>query len=84
MEMLNPDAINGLVKLPLETAQVEALAMIGQKNFKVKAAKKNRLIRDISVARSANEVCRIMYFTYLAGEGLSVTGSTWQSHFKEV
>lgn len=84
MEMLNTDQINDLVNQPLHTAQSNAVNMINSEAFKIKAAKKNRLLFDIQRARTSDEVCRIMYFTYLAGTGLGVTGSSWQSHYRTV
>ena len=84
MEMLNTDQINDLVNQPLPMAQANAANMINSEVFKIKAAKKNRLLFDIQRARTSDEVCRIMYFTYLAGTGLGVTGSTWQSHYRGV
>ena len=83
-EQLDTDQINDLINLPLHQAQANALSMISGSQFKVKAAKKNRLNYDIRKARSSDEVCRIMYYTYLAGTGLGVTGSSWQSHYKNV
>lgn len=83
-ELLDTDQINDLVNLSLSNAQANAISMINSEAFKVKAAKKNRLIYDIQRARTSNEVCRIMYFTYLAGTGLGVSGSSWQSHYKDV
>lgn len=84
LEVLDTDQINNLVNLSLTDAQSNAISMINGDTFKVKVAKKNRLIYDIQRARTSNEVCRIMYFTYLAGTGLGVTGSSWQSHYKDI
>ena len=84
IEVLDTDKINNLVNLSLADARANAISMINSEVFKVKTAKKNRLIYDIQRASTPAEVCRIMYFTYLAGTGLGVTGSSWQSHFKEV
>lgn len=84
MEALNTDQINDLVNLPLHMAQANAVVMINSENFKIKPAKKNRLLYDIQHARSSSDVCFIMYRTYLAGTGLGVPGSTWQSHYRSV
>lgn len=84
METLNSDQINDLVNQPLNVAQANAANMINSEVFKIKATKKNRLLFDIQRARTSNEVCRIMYYTYLAGTGLGVTDSSWQSHYRGV
>ena len=77
---LDTNQINDLVTLSLEDSQTKALEMLNQCTFK-NGSKKVHLQRDIQKARKAEEVCRIMYFTYLAGEGLSVTGSEWQKNY---
>ena len=81
-ELLDSNKINELVNLDLADAQANAISMMSAPNFKIKAAKKAQLIEDIKNARRSSEVCRIMYYTYLAGEGLSVVGSKWQEKYK--
>lgn len=80
MAKLDTNAINSLERQPLPEAIKNALDMIERISFK-NGAKKARLIHDIKLARRASEVCRIMYFTVLAGEGLAVTGSQWQRQY---
>jgi len=84
METLNTDQINDLANQPLNLAQSNATSMVNSSVFKIKPAKKNRLLFDIQRARTSSEVCRIMYYTYLAGTGLGVTDSGWQSHYRGV
>lgn len=72
--------VNLLATMSLLDAQREAIGILGKMKFK-NAAKKVRLTQDISRARRATEVCRIMYYTILAGEGLSVVGGKWQTEF---
>ena len=81
MQGLDTNIINGLVKLPVETARSEASKMIECIAFKKKPERKFRLIQDIQKARTSDEVCRIMYYTHLSFEGMSVVGSKWQESF---
>lgn len=59
-----------------------ALVILEKFTF-INPAKKLRLCNDIMNARRPSEVCRIMYYSILAGEGLSVIGGkgTWQKDF---
>lgn len=83
-DLLDTNLINDLVNHPLDIAKEKALELLESPSFKANKFKKARLVHDINFARSANEVCRIMYYTYLAGTGLSVTGSSWQKHYGEM
>lgn len=80
MPKMNIDAINDLVNHKLGTAQVNAVLILNTATFK-NGAKKVMLIRDIEKAKTSAEVCRIMYYTYLAGEGLSTVNAPWQQRF---
>lgn len=83
-ETLDTNQINDLVNHSTPVAKEKALEMLESNLFKANKFKKAKLIKDIHLARSANEVCRIMYYIYLAGTGLSVTGSSWQKHYGEM
>lgn len=74
--------INSLATETLQEAQSNAVALLDTCTFH-NIAKKFRLIEDIKKARKSAEVCRIIYYTYLAGEGLSVLygKGTWQKDF---
>ena len=83
-EALDADQINDLVNHSTPIAKEKALEMLESNLFKANKFKKAKLIQDIHSAHSANEVCRIMYYIYLAGTGLGVTGSSWQKHYGEM
>lgn len=77
---LSEENISGLVKMSLNDARRISIDLIKECSFK-NGAKRVRLISDISKAKSSSEICRIMYYTLLAGEGLSVTNSGWQKQY---
>lgn len=80
--MHNPhiEIINSLASDVLEVAQAKALKILDEYKFR-NGSKKIRLIEDIKKSRKAVEVCRIMYYTVLAGEGLSVINGNWQKEY---
>lgn len=77
---IDMEQINSLVNKKLDDAKRISLDIIEKCKFK-NITKKTHLIHDIEKAPTSNEVCRIMYFMVLAGEGLSVTGSEWQKKY---
>jgi hypothetical protein len=80
------DEIRSLEKLPLAAAQTLALKIIdtfNPKNIQGKASK-NRIIYDINSARKSSDICAIMYRLQLANEGLGVTDSSWQKHYRSI
>lgn len=85
MKFVKPEhieTINAMATDTLDTAIRNAVTLLNEFSFK-NQAKKFRLIEDIRSARKASDVCRIMYYSVLAGEGLSVvmgTG-TWQKDY---
>lgn len=48
---------------------------------RTKETKKRALIRDVTRAKTSKEVCRIMWMAQLAGDGMFLEGSVWQSTF---
>lgn len=69
--------INSIPTMELAVAKSTANSIISSMTFKKGSTSKVRLERDISMAKRSEEVCRIVYFTVLAGEGLRTTNSTW-------
>lgn len=69
----------------LEEAQIAATAILGKMNNKstpMKPEKVSYLTRNIQNARTKVDVMMIVYNMFLAGEGLSSTGSHYQKKFK--
>lgn len=75
----NEDFLRSLNTLTLEEARRQAIDLIEVGT--TKAVKKSALSRDIQKARTSAEVSRIMYYAYLAGSGLGLSGSAWQKQF---
>ena len=78
---MNLETLQSLDKLPLEKSREVAISLIDVK--KTKKLVRNRLEYDISKARSAVEVSRIMWQVYLSGSGLGTVGSQWKKHYNE-
>lgn len=79
---MDMDLLQSLDKLPLEKAREVATSLIDVK--KTKKIVRNRLEYDISVARTAAEVSRIMWQVYLSGNGLGTVGSSWKKHYNSL
>ena len=78
--------LNVLDKLPLDEAKSRALEIIATfptKNVRQVAAI-NRLTYDINTANTSKYVCESMWRTYLASQGLRVTDSSWDKHYKSI
>ena len=75
-----------LDKLPLNEAKTKALEILATfptKTVRHKAAV-NRLTYDIQNANTSKYVCESMWRPFLASEGLRVTGSGWDKHYKGI
>lgn len=75
-----------LDKLPLNEAKskaLEILATFPTKTVRQKAAV-NRLTYDIQNANTSKYVCESMWRPLLASEGLRVTDSGWDRHYKGI
>lgn len=75
-----------LDKLPLNEAKAKALEILDTFPTKTvrQAAAVNRLIYDIKNANTSKYVCESMWRPLLASEGLRVTGSSWDKHYKGI
>lgn len=71
--------LDSLETMPLNKAREEAVALIDVK--KTKPVVLNRLKYDISVARTSQEVMRIMWAVYMSGSGYGTLGSSWKKHY---
>lgn len=80
------DVLNVLDKLPLEEAKLKALEIISTFPTKTvrQTASVNRLKYDIETANTSKYVCESMWRSYLASQGLRVTDSTWDKHYKSI
>lgn len=72
---MNIDAMRILDTLPLSEAKAMAKEQLTSMKRNSRFIK---LTHDIDRAPTSKEVQRIIWFSLLAGEGLSVTGSKWQ------
>jgi|TARA_B110000977_G_C10693591_1_gene344509 hypothetical protein len=70
--------LKALDKMPLDDARSAAVKLI---NPKTKILVLNRLKYDISVARNAGEVSRIMWQVYMSGTGYGTLNSSWKKHY---
>lgn len=75
-----------LDKLPLAEARSKALEIIA--TFPTKTVRQqaavNRLTYDIYNANTSKYICESMWRPLLASEGLRVTGSGWDKHYKSI
>lgn len=80
------EILRTLDKLPLDEAKARALEIIS--TFKTKTldqkARVNQLTYDIKTATSPEYVCESMWRAWLASEGLRVTDSSWDRHYKSI
>ena len=80
------DVLNVLDKLPLNEAKSKALEIIS--SFPTKSVRQtaavNRLQYDIETANTSKYVCESMWRSYLASQGLRVTDSSWDKHYKSI
>ena len=75
-----------LDKLPLNEAKTKALEILATfptKTLRQKASV-NQLTYDIQNANTSKYVCESMWRPLLASEGLRVTGSSWDKHYKGI
>lgn len=68
-----------LAKLPLLEAREYAKSWL---QMKKSSSKYNHLVRDLDAAPSSREIQRILWNTFLAGDGLAMQGSAWQKLHK--
>lgn len=80
------DVLNVLDKLPLDEAKSKALEIISTFPTKTirQTASVNRLKYDIETANTSKYVCESMWRSYLASQGLRVTDSSWDKHYKSI
>lgn len=80
------DVLNVLDKLPLDEAKSKALEIISTFPTKTvrQTASVNRLKYDIETANTSKYVCESMWRSYLASQGLRVTDSAWDKHYKSI
>lgn len=80
------DILNVLDKLPLAEAKSKALEIIATFPTKTvsQTASTNRLKYDIETANTSRYVCETMWRSYLASQGMRVTGSSWDKHYKSI
>ncbi len=80
------EVLNVLDKLPLDEAKSKALEIISTFPTKTvrQTASVNRLKYDIETANTSKYVCESMWRSYLASQGLRVTNSTWDKHYKSI
>ena len=75
---MDTDTLNALQDMDLQTAKERAVQMLAPNT---KPTRMLRLKYDISKARTAQEVMRIMWNVYMAGTGFRVPTSQWQRHY---
>ena len=80
------EVLNVLDKLPLEEAKSKALEIIS--TFSTKSVRQiasvNRLKYDIETSNTSKYVCESMWRSYLASQGMRVTGSAWDKHYRSI
>jgi hypothetical protein len=80
------DVLSVLDKLSLNEAKSKALEIISTfptKNVR-QIASVNRLKYDIETSNTSKYVCESMWRSYLASQGLRVTDSSWDKHYKSI
>lgn len=77
---IDPEILRNIPSMPLNDAKQIAYDYI--KGLKSKKVKSTRLQRDIDMAPTSDEVCRILYMLELGGEGLTTVGSKWKDHYR--
>lgn len=82
MATFDLDILRDLEKLSLKEAQSVSISIV--KASKTKPASMNRLVYDITKARTAKEVTRIMWYTYMSGTGYGVINSSWKQHYNGI
>ena len=78
--------LNVLDKLSLNEAKSKALEIISTfptKNVR-QIASVNRLKYDIETSNTSKYVCESMWRSYLASQGLRLTDSSWDKHYKSI
>ena len=80
------EILNVLDKLPLNEAKSKALEIISTLSTKTvrQTAAINRLKYDIETANTSKYICESMWRSYLASQGLRVTDSSWDKHYKSI
>ena len=84
------EVLYSLEKMPLDQAREVATDMLNtpkpggkQPTLKQKIVV-NRLIYDVSVARTSQEVMRIMWQVYMSSSGFGISDSAWKKHYNNV
>jgi hypothetical protein len=85
-ELFDTEILSSLDKLGLKQSKFVALGLVNQMPRKSirQATSVNRIVHDVTVAKTAIEVSRIMYQVYLSGIGLNTVNSSWKKHYANV
>lgn len=76
---LTPDQINAMTNKSLETVKQECAEIFAKmKETKMKGGKIVSLQQEVAAAKSVASIQKLLYNAYLAGNGMSVTGSSYQ------
>lgn len=80
------EVLNVLDKLPLGEAKSKALDIIS--TFSTKSVRQiasvNRLKYDIETSNTSKYICESMWRSYLASQGMRVTDSAWDKHYRGI
>jgi ATP phosphoribosyltransferase len=79
METFDTGLLRSIETMVHSEARIICLDLIKKSNTKV--LKKAALIRDIEAAPNSKELSRIMWNVLLAGEGLAISTSAWQTQY---
>lgn len=85
-EIDRTEVIRNLDKMPIKQAKDTAKSLLEDwdpKSIGSKASKK-KIIFDIDKACTSADVCGIMYRLQLRAEGLGVSNSSWQKHYRNI
>ena len=85
-EIDRTEIIRNLDKMPIKQAKDTAKSLLEDwdpKSIGSKASK-NRILFDIDKACTSADICGIMYRLQLKAEGLGVSNSSWQKHYRNI
>ena len=75
----DPEKLQGIDKMDLSEARITCKGII--EDTETRDKKKSALLRDIDASPNSQDLSRMMWNVYLAGEGLYIDGSSWQRKF---
>lgn len=78
-DTFDPHMLQGIDRMDLSEARITCKGIIEDTSTKEK--KKAALLRDIDASPTSQDLSRMMWNVYLAGEGLYIGGSSWQNRF---